>query len=453
MFSQNCVGPVRRREFLRLGMLALGGMSVPELLAARAGAGGSAPDTSVILFWMWGGPSQLETYDLKPEAPVEYRGPYRPIPTAVPGLDLCELFPLQAKLGDKISLIRSLHHTMSAHNDASIEVLTGKTPARPDPTSTSRSDHPDFGMVASRLRGAPADGLPRYIGIPRQPFMTQPTYLGVSHAAFATGDPSAANFRAPNLSLVGGVNGQRLDDRRSLLTQFDGFQRDLERPGATTSGDPFRDAAIQMLTNPQIASAFDVGKEDPKLRDRYGRHLWGQSCLLARRLAEAGASVITIDALAPTLSDRYFSWDDHINVQTKWDLNDAMRYRAPFMDQGLSALIEDVYQRGLDRKILIVAAGEFGRTPRLTQASGLTGRDHWPDAQSALVSGGGLRMGQVIGATNRRGEFPTERPLTPQDLLATIYRHLGVNHRHEFHDFSGRPIPVLPDGEPIREFL
>lgn len=455
-----CPGPVRRREFLRVGMLGLGGLSAAAILAARARAQAevrssvpAASDTSVILFWMWGGPSQLETYDLKPDAPSEYRGPFRPISTAVPGLDLCELFPLQAKLGDRIALIRSLHHTMSAHNDASIELLTGKTPARPDPTSTSRSEHPDFGMVASRLRGAAVDGLPRYVGIPRQPFMTEPTYLGVSHSAFATGDPSAANFRAPNLSLVGGVDGRRLDDRRGLLTQFDRFQRDLEQDANAPRGDPFRDAALQMLTNPQIASAFDLGKEDPKLRDRYGRHLWGQSCLLARRLAEAGATAITIDALAPTLSDRYFSWDDHINLQTRWDLKDAMTYRAPFMDQGLSALIEDVHHRGLERKVLIVAAGEFGRTPRLTQAGGLTGRDHWPDAQSALVSGGGLRMGQVVGATNRHGEFPTERPLTPKDLLATIYRHLGIDPKREFRDFSGRPIPILNEGEPIRELI
>ena len=208
-----------------------------------------------------------------------------------------------------------------------------------------------------------------------------------------------------------------------------------------------------MLTSPKVAAAFDLSREDPRLRDRYGRHLWGQSCLLARRLAEAGSSVITIDALAPSLSERYFSWDDHINVQTRWDLGDAMRHRAPFMDQAVSALIEDVYARGLDRKVLIVAAGEFGRTPRLTHAGGLIGRDHWPDAQSALVSGGGLRMGQVIGATNRRGEYPVERPLTPQDLLATIYRHLGIDHRAEFRDFSGRPIRILPDGEPIRELI
>lgn len=450
MPAPSCPGPLRRREFLRLGTLALGGLGLADLLAARAAAQKPDPETSVILFWMWGGPSQFETYDPKPDAPAEYRGPFRPISAAVPGMDLCEVFPRQARLGDRIALIRSLHHTMAAHNDGSIEVLTGKPPTRPDPTSTALSEHPDFGMVASRVRGQRSDGLPRYIGIPRQPFMTRPTYLGVAHAAFATGDPSAPDFRPPQLTLVGGVDGRRLDDRRGLLAQFDGFRRGLDDP-AGGDGDPFREAALQMLTNPRTASAFDLGREDPRLRDRYGRHLWGQSCLLARRLAEAGASVITIDALAPSLSERYFSWDDHINVQTRWDLGEAMRHRAPFMDQALSALIEDVYARGLDRKVLIVAAGEFGRTPRLSTASGLIGRDHWPDAMSALVSGGGLRMGQVIGATNRRGEYPTERPLSPRDLLATVYRHLGIDHRAEFRDFTGRPIPILPEGEPIRE--
>lgn len=450
-----CRGPKSRREFLRLGALALGGLTLPDLLAARAAAGvsPSGEGNAVILFWMWGGPSQLETYDLKPNAPSEYRGPFRPIATNVPGLDICELFPLQAKVGDKVALIRSLHHTMSAHNDGSIELLTGKTPAKPDPTSTSRSDHPDFGMVASRVLGPRPDGLPRYVGVPRQPFMTQPTYLGLSHAALSTGDPSAPNYRPPNLTLEGGVDGRRLDDRRFLLHQFDQIRRDADREDKVAGLDGFRAAALQMLTNPRVARAFDLSREDPRLRDRYGRHLWGQSCLLARRLAEAGSSVITIDALAPTLSDRYFSWDDHINPTTKWDLADAMRYRSPFLDQALSALIEDVYARGLDRKVLIVAVGEFGRTPRLVQNSGLIGRDHWPDAQSALVAGGGLRTGQVVGATNSRGEFPAERPLTPKDLLATIYRHLGVDPSTSFTDFSGRPFPILAEGEAIRELI
>ncbi len=450
--ARPCTGPVRRREFLRAGLLALGGLGLPEVLRAKAEAAAAGEETSVILFWMWGGPSQLETWDLKPDAPREYRGPFRPIATKVPGLDVCELFPGQAALGDKISLIRSVRHTMSAHNDASIELLTGKTPTVPDPTSTSRSTHPDFGMIASRVKGPRRDALPRYVGIPRQPFMTQPTYLGVSHSAFATGDPSSPTFRPPNLSLAAGVNASRLDDRKGLLSQFDRYRRDLDARPADDI-DPFRDSALQMLTSPRIAEAFEVGREDPRLRDRYGRHLWGQSCLLARRLAEAGSSVITIDALAPTLSDRYFSWDDHINPQTRWDMADAMRYRSPFFDQALSALIEDVHARGLDKKVLIVAMGEFGRTPRVVNSSGLIGRDHWPDAQAVLMSGGGLRMGQVVGATNARGEFPAERPLSPQDILATIYRHLGIDHRREFHDLSGRPIPILPGGEAIRELV
>jgi hypothetical protein len=449
----SCPGPLRRREFLRAGALALGGVGLEQILAARARAGQPKKETSVILFWMWGGPSHLETYDLKPQAPSEYRGPFRPIPTDVPGLDICELFPRQARLGSRISLIRSLHHEMSAHNDGSIELLTGKTPDRPDPTSTARSEHPDFGMVASKLRGARPDGLPNYVGIPRQPFMTRPVYLGLAHSAVAAGDPSNKDYRPPNLSLAAGVNANRLEERRGLLPQFDRLRRDLDLAGSLDGVEQFRGQALTMLTNPDVADAFDIGRESEATRDRYGRHLWGQSCLLARRLAEAGVAVITIDALAPTLSDRYFSWDDHINAITRWDMADAMRYRAPFMDEGIAALIEDIYDRGLSEQVMVVAAGEFGRTPRLTRHDGLIGRDHWPGAQSALVAGGNLRMGQVVGATNSKGEYPADRALTPQDLLATIYHHLGVDYRRSFVDLSGRPTSILSTGEPIRELV
>ena len=445
-----CVGPAPRREFLRAGLLALGGLSLAEVAAARAAhAKTSSSNTSVILFWMWGGPSQLETWDLKPNAPIEYRGPFRPIPTSVPGLDLCELFPQQAALGDKISLVRSLAHSMSSHNDGSIEVLTGKTPTVADPTSTAKSEHPDFGMIASRVLGSNPHGLPRYVGIPQSPFMTRPTYLGLSHSAFATGDPSAESYQPRDLSLAAGIDGTRLDHRKELLTQFDRFKRAADMSGSLEGLGRFREAAFSMLTSRAVVDAFDLRREDPKLRDRYGRHLWGQSCLLARKLAEAGVSVITIDALAPSLSERYFSWDDHINVQTRWDLADAMRHRATFMDQALSALIRDIHERGLDRRILVVAMGEFGRTPRLVHADGLIGRDHWPSAMSALVSGGGLRMGQVIGQTNSKAEYPAEQPLTPQDLLATIYRHLDIAPEAAFQNFAGRPIPILPEGRPI----
>jgi hypothetical protein len=454
MTPLTCNGPMRRREFLRVGSLALGGMALPDLLAAQAAASPSAPDTSVILFWMWGGPSQLETYDCKPDAPSEYRGPLRPIRTTQPGLDICEVFPLQAKLGHRMSLIRSLHHRMSSHNDGSIELLTGKTPAKEDLTSTAKSDHPDFGMIASRLRGDRGNGLPAYVGVPRVPFMVQPTYLGMSHAGFAAGDPSVANFRPRNLSLDAGMDGTRLDDRRHLVGQLDRYRRGFDLHGAIEATGSFRQQAFQLLTSSAVADAFALDKEAPKTRDRYGRHLWGQSCLLARRLAESGVGVVTIDALSPVPTNPiYFSWDDHANPATGWNLEGAMRWRAPFMDQGLSALIEDIYERGLDRKIMVVAVGEFGRTPRLASPQGVLGRDHWPAAQCAMVSGGGLRMGQVIGATTSKAEYPVERPLAPQDLLATIYRHLGIDYRGTLNDFTGRPVHVLSEGEPIRELI
>jgi hypothetical protein len=456
MRKHACTGPVNRRTFLRAGALALGGLTLPDLLAARAATSPGPPDTSVILFWMWGGPSHLETYDLKPDAPPEYRGPFRPIRTTVPGLDICELFPKQARLGHRLSLVRSLHHTMASHNDGSIEVLTGKTPTTADPTSTAHSEHPDFGMVASKLRGLRSDGLPQYVGIPRQPFMTRPVYLGLGHQGFEAGNPSLPSYLPPGRGLVGGVTPSRLDDRRRILGAFDQLRREIDRNGMLEGTDQVRTAALQTLTSPAMGRAFDLGKEDPRLRDRYGRHLWGQSCLLARRLVEAGSSVVTIDALTPDFtSPVFFSWDDHANAggQKDWDLAKGMRWRAPFLDQALSALIEDIYDRGLDRKVLIVALGEFGRTPRLTERAGCLGRDHWPDALCALVSGGGLRMGQVVGSTTAKGEHPKDRPLTPKDLLATIYQHLGIDPRYSFKDLSGRPIPILNEGEPIRELL
>ena len=271
------------------------------------------PDTSVILFWMWGGPSQLETYDCKPDAPSEYRGPLRPIRTTVPGLDICEVFPLQAKLGHRISLVRSLHHQMSSHNDGSIELLTGKTPAKEDPTSTAKSDHPDFGMVASRLRGTAAE---------RAAALRRHSAGAVHDAADLPGHDALGLRRGrsvgarisspPNLSLDAGIDGARLDDRRGLVAQLDRYRRGLDLHGAVEATDQFREQAFQLLTSPAVAEAFDLDKEKPDTRDRYGRHLWGQSCLLARRLAEAGASVITIDALSPVPTNPiYFSWDDH----------------------------------------------------------------------------------------------------------------------------------------------
>jgi len=454
MLPTSCNGPIRRREFLRIGTLALGGMTLPSLLKAQAATSGKPPAKTVILFWMWGGPSQLETWDCKPDAPSEYRGPLRPIHTNVPGIDICEVFPLQAKQAHRFSLIRSLHHRMASHNDGSIELLTGKTPLKEDPTSTAKSDHPDFGMIASLLRGNGPGGLPGYVGIPRVPFMVQPTYLGMTHSGFSTGNPAVPGFKPPNLTLDAGIDGKRLGNRRGLVTQLDRYRRGRDLMGAVQATDEFREQAFDLLTSTAVADAFALDKETPATRERYGQHLWGQSCLLARRLAEAGVSVITIDALAPIPSNPiYFSWDDHSNPATGWQLEGAMRYRAPFMDQGLSSLIDDIYDRGLDEQVMVVAVGEFGRTPRLASPQGVLGRDHWPGAQSALISGGGLKMGQVVGATTSKAEYPTERPLTPQDLLATMYRHLEINPHTTINDFTGRPQYILSSGEAIRELV
>jgi len=442
---------------LRIGALALGGLSLRDILAAQAATAEPSPvDHSVILFYMWGGPSHLETYDLKPEAPTEYRSQFRSIATCVPGMDLCEMFPRQARLADKFTLVRSLHHEINIHNDAAIEVLTGKRPSKLDPTSSAKSEHPDFGMVASRLLSSRRPAMPRYVSIPSALHMTRPTYLGVKHRPFVPGDPASESYRPPQLSLAAGVDARGLDDRRGLLRQFDRMRRDLDLHGAMQGTDKFRRRAFEMLTSPQIAQAFDITREDPKLRDRYGRNQWGQCCLLARRLAESGSRVISIYAGQPKSGPGFTNWDDHPdNAGQPGHFASYMRTRLPYMDHAISTLIEDVHARNLEQNILIVAVGEFGRTPKISvrRVTGSVGRNHWPQAYTALVSGGGLNMGQVVGATNSKGEYPQQRPLRPQDLLATIYRHLGIDPSRSFIDFAGRPVPILPNGEPIAELV
>jgi uncharacterized protein (DUF1501 family) len=450
--QMRCRGPVNRREFLQWGTLALGGLTLADILAARAAGGEERTDTSVILLYLHGGPSQLETYDLKPGAPTEYRSVFRPIASRVPGMDFCELFPLQARVADKLSLIRSVHHTMTSHTDGGIEVLTGKTPSRPDPTSTSISEHPDLGAIASRVRGYGPRTIPPYVAIPKKLYMVQPSYLGMQHGPFAAGDPSAAGYTLPALNLPGAVNEQRFQERRSLRERFDVLRRDLDVQGQFEGTDHFRALAFQMLTSAHTARAFELDRESVRLRDRYGRNIWGQGCLLARRLAEAGTAVITLYIDTPHIGQEFTNWDDHIqNAGRPGHFAQYMSVRLPYLDQALSALIEDVYARGLDRKILILALGEFGRTPRLSHNVNGTGRDHWPDAMTVLVSGGGLRMGQVIGATNSKAEYPTQRPYTPKDVLATVYRHLGIDASRAFADETGRPVPILNEGRAIAE--
>ncbi|MBS0266584.1 MAG: DUF1501 domain-containing protein [Planctomycetes bacterium] len=454
MTARICPGPLRRREFLQAGSLALGGLGLADVLRGRAQAGQSGRETSVILLYLHGGPSQLETYDLKPTAPTEYRSVFGAIPTNVLGIDLCELFPLQAKIADKLALVRSVHHTMSSHTDGGIEVMTGKTPVRPDPTSQSKSEHPDLGSVVAKVRGPHPAAIPRYVAIPQALYMTRPGYLGMHHGAFAIGDPSTAGWKPPDLSLVGGLAASRFDERRGLRRDFDRWRRANDLRGSLEGADQFRELAFHMLTGSQVARAFDLSQEPDALRDRYGRHLWGQGCLLARRLAEAGTSVITLYIDTPKTGPDYTNWDDHImNAGRPGHFADFMRRRLPYLDQALSALIEDIFARGVDEQIAVAVLGEFGRTPRLSHNANGTGRDHWPDSQTVLLAGGGFKLGQAIGATNSKAEYPTERPLTPKDILATLYRHLGIDPSGAFSDHAGRPVPILGEGQPIAELF
>ena len=451
--ASRCPGPVWWREFLQAGSLALGGLTLPEILAGRAGTGRQY-DTSVILLYLHGGPSQLETYDLKPDAPLDYRSVFHPIATNVPGMDICELLPLQAKLADKIALVRSLHHGMSSHSDGGIEVLTGKTPVVPDPTSRSKSDHPDVGSVLSRERGTVSSGLPPYVAIPSATYMTRPTYLGLQHGPLVCGNPARDNYRAPVALLNTGVDGRRLDDRRGLLTQLDAFRAGVDQRGNVEVADEFTQQAFDVLTSPDVASAFDMSVESEELKNRYGRNTWGQSCLMARRLCEAGTAVVSLYINTPKSGQEFTNWDDHIlNAGRPGHFAEYLSRRLKYFDQALATLIDDIYARDLDRRIMVVVMGEFGRTPRLSRNASGVGRNHWPQAYSVLFSGGGLRTGQVVGATNSKAEYPTERATSPQDVLATIYHHLGVDWSRSLTDHAGRPVPILSDGEPIAELL
>ena len=420
-----------------------------RMLAGRR-AGTSRRDTSVILIYCSGGASQLETYDLKPDGPDEMRSIFKPIATRVPGMAICEHLPRQAKIADRFSLIRSMHHKINIHNDGSILALTGKEPSVPDPSSQARSEHPDFGMIASKVLGHHPAGLPRYVTIPSPFHMTRPTYLGSACQPFAAGDVSQPGYTPPLLRLRG-TNETVLGDRRRLLGQLDGIRRAGERSLRADPLDPFREQAFDILTSPAVR-AFDLEREPGKLRDRYGRHLWGQACLMARRLAEAGTSVISVIANTPKVGAEFTNWDDHPgNAMRPGHFGDYMKVRLPYFDEAVAALIEDIFERGLDRRVMVVVTGEFGRTPRLRYGppGRAIGRDHWPDAYSTLISGGGLRMGQVVAHQRPRrvphghsghAAGPARHHLPPS-------RHRRGPHVHRRHQPA---VPILYEGQPIR---
>jgi uncharacterized protein (DUF1501 family) len=444
--------PVSRRGVLRAGVLGFGGMTLADLLRRRAEAGsGGRNDASVIFLFLHGGPSQLETYDMKPQASSEVRGPCRPIATRVPGLDVCELLPLHAEMAHRFSLIRSCTHGEGGHFEAHGRFMSGNAGLKP---GTFESTHPQMGAVVGRALKSRTRGLPAAVGmgtvVYNSRFGDYVPGIGQGYWSSAWRPPIVTTNGLPNSTLT--IEGGRLDDRVGLLGGLDRLRRRVDRHDTMDSVDEFNRMALEVLTADKARRAFDLADEDPRVVARYGNE-WGANALVARRLVEAGVSFVTVSVPGGVQAMDAPGWDDHaVNI----DLPTIMRHRLPVYDAAVTALINDLYDRGLDRQVLVVAAGEFGRTPKGTLQPGTAtgklqwGRDHWPGAQSVLVSGGGMRMGQVIGATDSQAGYPREGPLDPQDLLATLYRHLGIDLALHFPDASGRPVAITT-GTPIKE--
>lgn len=459
MNPNRCSGPMSRRSFLTIGTLGITGLSLGEVMKLRAAQGkaSAAPDTSVIFIWLAGGPPHLDMYDMKPDAPEEYRGPFRPIRTNVPGIDVCEHMPLHAKCADKYNVIRSIAHTFNDHGGGSKRVMTGRLPATPTETI---NDAPAVCTIVAKMREHFEIGLPNVIsGVDGgrhsvHTYAQGPAYLGPKYNPFiVAGDPNSSKFQINNVGLNQDM-AERLDDRLHLLKSFDGLRRDLDASGAMAAMDSINEKAISLMTSTKTREAFDLAKEPVALRDRYGRNSWGQRALLARRLVETGCSFVTMVMENPGVSGTFYNWDTHaVNHDNFAD----MRLRLPIYDKAISALVEDLHDRGLTRKVMLVVTGEFGRSPKISKSAGPKGerygREHWPQAMSVLMAGGGMRTGQVVGSTNARGEHPHLRPLTPNDMWSTVYRHLGINQEATINDPSGRPVHLLDSGEPIRELL
>jgi len=384
---------ISRRSFLKIGAFGAG-LTLAGMLRARAAAGTASSGKSAIMIYLPGGPSHLDTYDLKPEAPKEFRGEFKPIATNVPGVQICELLPLQARMWDKLAVIRSVV-SVDEHSDS--YVMTGYR------ESVNRTaHHPSFGAVLAKLRGSAAGDIPPYVSLRGMSVGTEPGYLGVAHRPFT---PSGEGMR--NLQLPGGVNPTRMEDRKNLLTGFDDLRRDIDSTGTMKGLDSFTTRAFDMVASGAVRKALDLSREEPRSRDRYKGV---EQFLTARRLIEAGVGCVTL-AIG--------SWDTHSSNFK------SLRKQLPLVDRGVSNLIQDLHDRGLDQDVVTVMWGEFGRTPKINNSDG--GRDHWSPVMSALVAGGGLKMGQAIGSSSARGEYPRDHRYTVPQVLSTLYQALGID--------------------------
>jgi hypothetical protein len=428
---------VHRRDALRFGGLGLFGLSLVNLLeqCSRAADRTTPRAKSCILLWLDGGPSHLETFDLKPDAPSEVRGPFQPISTKVPGIQISQLLPQTAQITDKLAIVRSLTSPLGEHGLANHYLLTGY---KPSPVL----QYPSYGAVLAHTRQQESATLPPYIAVPEARSTGGAGFLGSRYEPFATGgDPSKPEFRVRDLNFFPSVTEERIRRRREYLAEFDRVQARAE--GADLPTDGAFDQAYRLVTSPAAKQAFDLQAEPAQLRAKYGHRMFSQSCLLARRLVERGVPFVNV---------LYTGWDTHDDLTlTLRDGYSGAKVGVglvPTFDQAFAALIGDLNDRGLLDETLVIAMGEFGRTPKLNSRGG---RDHWPRVFSAVLAGGGVKGGQVIGASDRVGESPADRPVTPSDLARTIYSLLGVDPDHELRTSDGRPVPVNQGAQVIRE--
>lgn len=423
---------ITRRDMMRLGFAGAFGMGLPlgTLLEQQALAGAAANDVSLVIVFLQGGLSTIDTWDMKPHAPAEFRGEFRPVKTAVPGLELCEHLPKLGTQADKFSLVRSFGHSDSGHGPADHYMLTGYLPrAGFNGGLQPNNQRPAHGAVIARQLG-PRGPVPPYVCLPKMHNSGGASYLGSAAAPFVVNaDPNAPNFSVPDLVPPLEVAAGRLQSRRSLLRTVDRYQQTVEaeaNEGARTLS-AFQAKAFDLMTSPKTKAAFDIHQEPETLRDRYGRNSLGQSCLMARRLVEAGVRCVLID---------HTNWDTHYN-----NFHVLKNDLLPHLDAAMSTMLADLADRGLLERTLVLVTGEFGRTPRINKDAG---RDHWGPSTAIALAGGGIQGGRVIGASDARAEKPATTPYGPEDLAATLYDRLGIDPKTEFRTPEGRPVPIVP---------
>ena len=425
-----------RRGLLQAGLTGMIGLSLPDMLRLQAqGAepGQQPRHASVIFIELAGGPTQHETYDPKPDAPIEYRGPLAAIETNLPDVFFSEFMVQQARVADKLAVIRSITHDSGSHRTSSHLTQTGyylRDNQNPE------NEMPSAGSITARLRGPSGEGVPAYVSIPGSTRFGRSAWMGKAYNPFETiNNANVDNFEVPNLTMNQSLTGNRLQDRRTLLAAFDGSRKQVDNQGVADAMDQFTRQAFELVTGSAARKAFNLSAEDPRIRAKYGQNPTGQNVLLARRLVEHGVPFITV---------RVNGWDDHGRIA------EAMKGKGPAYDQAVAALVEDLHARGLDKQVLVVCMGEFGRTPRVNASAG---RDHWGQVMSVVLAGGGLRTGQIVGSSDRYGAMPLNRPYRPENVLAMIYRHLDIDPATSFIDNSGRPRFILERRELITELI